>query len=140
MQVAAGGVPTRGRTVNGLVRQTPVVAAFLAAGVLASGWVEGPLAPPGAVVLAAVGLVAGLSAGRRSMGLVVAGVLLVGAGFLGTFGAGMVGGGLFGDSGYVASAGLSDYRVFYGAAYLVLALLLTAASLAILRDGRPPAL
>ncbi|MDP9365524.1 MAG: hypothetical protein M3Q10_15085, partial [Chloroflexota bacterium] len=103
------------------------------------GWVEGPLALPGAVVLAAVGLVAGLSVGRRAEGLVVAGVLLVGAGVFGTFGAGMVGSVLLGDSGYVAGAGLSDYRVLYGAAYLVLALLLTAASLAILRDGRPSA-
>ena len=51
----------------------------------------------------------------------------------------MVGGVLFGDSGYVAGADLSDYRVFYGAAYLVLALLLTAAALTVLRDGRSPA-
>ncbi len=125
--------------VNGLVRQTPAVAGFLGAGVLASGLVEGLLALPGAVALAAVGLVAGLSAGRPAVGLVAAGALLVGAGFFGTFGAGMVGGVLFGDSGYVAGAGLSDYRVFYGAAYLVLAPLLTAAALAVLRDGRSPA-
>jgi hypothetical protein len=124
---------------DGPARLVVAAAPFVAAGVLASGWVEGPLVLAGAVLFAAAGLFAGLEIGRwGALGLVLAGPLLVGAGWFGTLGAGMVGGVLFGTSGYVAGAGSSDYRVAYGGAYLALALILVAGALAVLRERRPP--
>ena len=126
---------------NSWGRQTVAAAPFVAAGVLASGWAGGPLALLGTVALAAMGLIAGAEIGRwRGVGLMIAGVLLVGAGVLGTFGAGMVGGVLFGNSGYVAGAGWSDYRVLYGGIYFVMALVLAAGALAVVRKRHPPVL
>lgn len=124
-----------GRTTRLLLFAAP----FLAVGVLVSGFVEGRLVLPAAIVLAVVGFAAGLAGGWQTAGLAAAGPLLVGAGFFGTFGAGMVGGVLFSDSAYVSDAGPSDYRSVYGVTYLALALTLAAGAFAVLRVSHPSA-